>query len=96
LVLFSRWLNRITTPTLYRTFVQTKYKVLPSFLRILSEKPRIGLLVKKILVYEVDKEDMDMGGFSREDLERMGLGLNILEFFETEKPDWVDDPEGGN
>lgn len=98
LILCSHRLNKIATPVLYRTFIQTKSGALPAFLRTLSEKPKMGALVKKIIVYQVGEEEdgMDMGEFSREDLERIGLGQDVLEYFETSRPDWINDLERGN
>jgi hypothetical protein len=96
LAVCSRRLNSIATPVLYRTFVQTKYKALPSFLRTLSEKPEMRALVKTIVVYEISEEEsMDMGGFSQQDLKRVGLEVDVLDYFETENPDWMENLEAG-
>jgi hypothetical protein len=96
LVLCSRRLNSIATPVLYRTFVQTKYGALPAFLRTILEKPQLGALVKDIVVSEIDEEEsMEMGGLSRQEIERLGLGADVLGNFEREKSNWIDDIEAG-
>jgi hypothetical protein len=96
LVLCSRRLNSIATPVLYRTFVQTKYGALPAFLCTILEKPQLGALVKDIVVSEIDEEEsMEMGGFSRQEIERLGLRADVLDHFESEKSSWIDDLEAG-
>ncbi|PMD60710.1 uncharacterized protein K444DRAFT_612408 [Hyaloscypha bicolor E] len=96
LVLCSRRLNSIATPVLYRTFVQTKYGALPAFLRTILEKPQLGALVKDIVVSEIDEEEsMEMGGLSRQEIERLGLRADVLDHFESEMSNWIDDLEAG-
>ncbi|KAE9382182.1 hypothetical protein N431DRAFT_394015 [Stipitochalara longipes BDJ] len=96
LALVSRRLNQITTPILYRTFVQTQYTALPISLRLLVEKPEVGSLVKKIVISEIEDIDgMDMLGFSSQDVERLGLDEQAVGYFEHETPGWMTHLEEG-
>jgi len=96
LALISRHLNQITTPLLYRTFVQTQGSAIPTMLRLLVNMPEIGSLVKRLVISELDESiGMDMLGFSRKELGRLGLDEETLEHFEIERPDWIEHVEAG-
>jgi hypothetical protein len=100
--LCSRRLNRIATPILYRNFKQTGErggeKRLPTFLHLLKEKPELGACVKSFTVSEISKDDenMDMKGFSRQDVQKCGLGPDAVGFMESKKPNWLDNLEAGD
>jgi len=96
LALVSRHLNQITTPLLYHTFVQVGYSALPLLLRALVEKPELCLLVKKLVISEIeDMVRMDMLDFSQTDLEKLGLEGEDLRYFERENPEWRKQIEEG-
>jgi hypothetical protein len=102
LALCSSRLNRIATPILYRRYSQTEEKGgekrLPTFLHLLKEKPALGPCIKSFAVSEISEEDefMDMKGFSRQDVERCGLGPEAVAFMESQRPNWLDDLEAGD
>jgi hypothetical protein len=94
LVLCSRRLDRIATPVLYTTFVQTGEQALLTFLRLLTEKPEMGAHVKRSVALETgEPAHINMGTVSRQDLERCRLGLECLEHFQRNKSDWIWDLE---
>ena len=92
LALCSRRLNRMASPILYKTFVQTRERALPAFLRLLSSRPERGAYVTKFVVsaYNAAEERFyrrDMLDFPRLDLVTLGVELELLDYFQLKRPE---------
>jgi hypothetical protein len=97
LALCSRRLHRIANPILYQTLAQTGGQALPAFLRLLESRPERGAYVKAFVVSDHSEEErMDMKDFSRLNLDTLGVGLKLVDYFLLKKPRWVSDLEDGN
>ena len=73
LSLSSRRLNKIATPVLFRTFIQTKNHALPAFIKQLLSKSELGYYVKRIFCTSQNRVSenfsMDAHGFTSMDYE---------------------------
>jgi hypothetical protein len=101
LALCSRRLNRMASPILYKTFVQTRERALPAFLRLLSSRLERGAYVTKFVVsaYNAAEERFyrrDMLDFPRLDLITLGVEIELLDYFQLKRPGWITDLADGD
>jgi len=101
LALCSRRLNQIASPILYKTFVQTRERALPAFLRLLCSRPERGAYVTKFVVsaYNAAEERFyrrDILDFPRLDLVTFGVELELLDYFQLKRPGWITNLEDGD
>jgi hypothetical protein len=94
LAIYSRRLNTIVSPLLYRTFTQTNTNALPAFLRLVLEKSQIGEEVKKFMAAELPKDvKFGMSGWSPHHFGRCRTTIDSFDDLLILKSEWMADVE---
>ncbi|PVH88975.1 hypothetical protein DL98DRAFT_580521 [Cadophora sp. DSE1049] len=95
LALCSQRLNGITTPLLYRDIFQTEPQALPSLLRTILNKPHLGDYVVTYEATEFENVQLDIFGFTEEDLNSCKDSISRTTTSEDESFSWFCRAEEG-
>lgn len=85
--LSSRRLNRLATPMLYRTFIQTKHSTLKKFLRRVLEVPKLRGCVRRFGIEQL--EPGDATPFECNDPNIYEAAIRAVEHDTAQSEDWI-------
>ncbi|KAH9223879.1 hypothetical protein DL95DRAFT_400431 [Leptodontidium sp. 2 PMI_412] len=84
----SQHLNRVTTPILYRDILQIGQQNLPSLLFTILKKPDLAEYVLRYESSEFEDGELDISGFSEEQLEMCHKSIKALKISKEDESEW--------